>query len=351
MRNRSGVSMCVTVVVFAAGSLVPVPALAQTSGGGGQTSTVGVDTSTTPRTPWGAPDLQGIWDFRTLTPLQRPGAFEGKEVLTDAEAAEFEQRTVQNLDADRRDGGARRDVERAYNDFWWDWGTNLTGDKRTSLIVDPPDGRLPPVRPEVRAKDAARRRQRPVRALLVIGSVAHGPEDLGLSERCILGFNAGPPMLPSAYNNNVQLFQTPNYVVLLNEMIHDARIVPLDGRPHLPQDIRQWMGDSRGRWDGNTLVVDTRNFTHKTGSFYTLVGAMGSGETLHLVERFTRLDADTLLYEFTVDDLTTFTGPFTAAIPMKKTEAPIFEYACHEGNYGMFNLLAGARALEAQEEP
>ncbi len=343
--------MCVTVVVFAAGSLAQVPALAQTSGGGGQTSTAAADTSTAPRTPWGAPDLQGIWDRRTLTPLQRPGAFEGKEVLTDAEAAEFEQQTVQNLDADRRDGGARRDVERAYNDFWWDWGTNLTGDKRTSLIVDPPDGRIPPVRPEVRAKDAARRRQRPVRALIVIGSVAHGPEDLGLSERCILGFNAGPPMVPSAYNNNVQLFQTPNYVVLLNEMVHQSRVIPLDGRPHLPDDIGQWLGDSRGRWEGDTLVVDTTNFTDKTASFYTLVGVMGSGETLHLVERFTRLDADTLLYEFTVDDLTTFTGPFTAAIPMKKTEGPIFEYACHEGNYGMFNLLAGARALEAQEEP
>ncbi len=342
--------MCVTVVVFAGVLLAPVPALTQASGGGGQTSTAA---SAAPRTPWGEPDLQGIWDFRTLTPLQRPRALAGKEILTDAEAAEFEQRTVQGRDADRRDGGARRDVERAYNEFWFDWGTNLTQDKRTSLIVDPPDGRIPPVMPEVQAKDDARRaaRQHPVRERLVIGSVAHGPEDMGLSERCMLGFNSGPPMLPSAYNNNVQLFQTPNYVVLLNEMIHDARIVPLDGRPHLPQDIRQWMGDSRGRWDGKTLVVDTRNFTDKTGSFYTLVGAMGSGETLHLVERFTRLDADTLLYEFTVDDPTTFTRPFTAAIPMKKTEDPIFEYACHEGNYGMFNLLAGARALEAQETP
>ena len=340
--------MGVMAVVFSAVSLAPVPALTEASGGGGQTPTAAADTSTSPRTSWGAPDLQGIWDFRTLTPLERPRGLAGKEVLTDAEAAEFEQQVIHGHNADRRDGGARRDVERAYNDFWWDWGTSLTQDKRTSLIVDPPDGRIPPVRPEVQAKDDARRAasQHPVRERLVIGSVAHGPEDMGLSERCLLGVNAGPPMLPSAYNNNVQLFQTPNYVVVLNEMIHNVRIVPLDGRPHLGPHIRQWMGDSRGHWEGNTLVVDTRNFTDKTGSFYSLVDAMGSGETLHLVERFTRLDADTLLYEFTVDDPTTFTRPFTAAIPMLKTEGPMFEYACHEGNYGMFNLLAGARAQE-----
>ncbi len=164
----------------------------------------------------------------------------------------------------------------------------------------------------------------------------------------MLGFNSGPPMLPSAYNNNVQLFQTPDHVVILNEMIHEARVVPLDGRAPLPDGIRQWMGDSRGRWDGDTLVVESRNYTDKTGSFYTIIGSFGSGETLHLVERFTRIDAETLLYEFTVDDPETFTQPLTAAIPMKSSDAPLFEYACHEGNYGMANLLTGARALEAQ---
>ena len=162
----------------------------------------------------------------------------------------------------------------------------------------------------------------------------------------MLGFNSGPPILPSAYNNNVQIFQTPDHVVILSEMIHEARVVPLDGRPSLPDGMRQWMGDARGRWDGDTLVVESDNYTDKIGSFSTIVGSYGSGESLHLVERFTRLDADTLRYEFTVDDPSTFTAAFTAAIPMQRTDAPLFEYACHEGNYGMTNLLTGARVQE-----
>ena len=301
-----------------------------------------------PRTPWGDPDLGGIWDFRTITPLERPSALAGKVFLSDEEAADFEERTLERLDFDRRDGGARFDVERAYNNFWWDWGDKLTDDKRTSLIVDPADGRIPAMTPEAKDADRARRRSggRPVRERVLIGSKAHGPEDLGLSERCLLGFNAGPPMLPSAYNNNLQLFQSPGYVVLLNEMIHDARVIPLDGRSHLDERIRQWTGDSRGRWEGDTLVVDSTNFTDKTPSFSSIIGAMGSGATLHLIERFTRVSADTLLYEFTIDDPHTFTASWTAAIPMKKTDGPLFEYACHEGNYGMANLLSGARAQE-----
>ena len=162
----------------------------------------------------------------------------------------------------------------------------------------------------------------------------------------MLGFNSGPPMLPSAYNNNVQIFQTPDHVVILSEMIHEVRVVPLDGRPPLPEGMRQWMGDGRGWWDGDTLVVESDNYTDKTGSFYTIVSTYGSGESLHLVERFTRVSDDTLRYEFTVDDPSTFRAPFTAAIPMQRTDAPLFEYACHEGNYGMTNLLAGARAQE-----
>ena len=305
-----------------------------------------------PRTPWGAPDLGGVWDFRTLTPLERPVALKDKAVLTAEEAAAFTQQSIDARNADRRDGGARRDVERAYNDFWWDYGNSLTGDNRTSLIVDPPDGRVPTMTAEAQERAKAMRAagRRPVRARVVIGSPAYGPEDVGLSERCLLGFNSGPPMLPSAYNNNVQLFQTPDHVVIVNEMIHEVRVVPLDGRPPLPEGMRQWMGDSRGRWDGDTLVVESGNYTDKTGSFYAIVGMYGSGTTLHLVERFTRVDADTLLYEFTVDDPATFTGPFTAAIPMKRSDLPMFEYACHEGNYGMTNLLAGARALEAQAD-
>ncbi|MBI1786079.1 MAG: hypothetical protein HYR60_00735 [Acidobacteria bacterium] len=287
------------------------------------------------RTPRGQPDLQGIWDFATITPLERPKELAGKEVLTAEEAAEFESRTLQQRNPDRRDGGAQADVGRAYNQFWWDYGTKIVGTRRTSLIVDPPDGRVPPLTPEAQKRADARTviRQRP----------PAGPEDRNLWERCILGGNAGPPMAPGPYNNNVQLFQTSRYVVILNEMINDARIVPLDGRPHVPPNIRQWRGDSRGRWDGNTLVVDTRNFTDETNF-------RGATKALHVVERFTRVDAGTLLYEFTVDDPATWTRPWSAAIPMRKTEGPMFEYACHEGNYGMFNMLAGARAGEKAAE-
>ncbi len=306
-----------------------------------------------PRTPWGVPDLGGIWDFRTVTPLERPQALEGKATLTAEEAAAFEQQAIEGRNADRRDGGARRDVERAYNDFWWDWGDDLTDDRRTSLIVDPPDGRIPERTAGAQAWAEAQRADglRPVRARVLIGSPAHGPEDLGLSERCMLGFNSGPPMLPSAYNNNVQLFQTEDHVVIFSEMIHEARIVPLDGRSTLPDQMRQWMGDARGHWDGDTLVVESSNYTDKTGSFYTIAASYGSGTNLQLVERFTRVDDDTLMYEFTVDDPKTFVAPFTAAIPMKRTEAPLFEYACHEGNYGMTNLLTGARVQEAADGP
>jgi len=180
----------------------------------------------------------------------------------------------------------------------------------------------------------------------VLGVVAQGPEDVGLSERCMLGFNSGPPITPSEYNNILQLFQTPDHVVIFTEMVHEARIIPLDGRAHLPGDVPQWLGDSRGHWDGDTLVVDTTNFTDKSSFSGGLLGRGASGETFHLVERFTRVSADTLLYEFTVEDPKTWTRPWTAAVPMQKTDRPIFEYACHEGNYGMTNLLAGARAEE-----
>ncbi len=325
---------CLAAVILAGLSSAPSPAAGQNA-----------DPS---RTPWGAPDLGGVWDFRTITPLERPAALKDKPVLTAEEAAQFTRQSAEGRNADRRDGGAQRDIERAYNDFWWDWGDSLTSDLRTSLIVDPPDGRIPDrtVAAQEHARASRQDGIRPVRARVLIGSPAHGPEDLGLSERCMLGFNSGPPMLPSAYNNNVQIFQTPNHVVILSEMIHEARVVPLDGRPSLPDGMRQWMGDARGHWDGDTLVVESDNYTDKTGSFYTIVGTYGSGESLHLVERFTRVDADTLRYEFTVDDPETFTAAFTAAIPMQRTDAPLFEYACHEGNYGMTNLLTGARVQE-----
>ena len=262
----------------------------------------------------------------------------GRLGLPDADAAAFEQETLHARDADRRDGaekafGIGADVERAYNQFWWDYGDSIGDDKRTSLVVDPSDGKIP---------YTPAGRERAVGLFNVLfGNVAAGPEDRALAERCILGFNSGPPMLPSAYNNNVQLFQTPDTIVILNEMVHSARIVPLDGRSHLTDEVRQWVGDSRGRWDGDTLVVETTNFLRDT-SF------PASSEKLHLIERFTRVDADTLVYEFTVEDETTWTRPWTAAVPMRKSDLPLFEYACHEGNYGMTNLLAGAR-MEEQE--
>ena len=281
-------------------------------------------------TAWGDPDLQGVWDFRTITPLERPEELADKEVLTAEEAALYEQETLAARNKDRRaeDGiSAARDVSNAYNQFWWDYGDRLTEDRRTSLVVDPPDGRIP------------RKQSAGELAGLFGNRIPAGPEDRPLWERCIIGFNSGPPMLPSAYNNNVQLFQTADYVVILNEMVHSARIVPLDRRPHLAPDIRQQVGDSRGHWDGETLVVESTNFLRETG--FT-----GSGENLHLVERFRRVDENTLVYEFTVNEPEKFSHPWTAVIPMQRNAEPMFEYACHEGNYGMTNLLSGARAEE-----
>jgi hypothetical protein len=286
-----------------------------------------------PVTAWGAPDVQGVWDFRTITPLERPAELAGKEVLTEEEAAAFQQRTLeaQNKDLRAEDIGARRDVANAYNQFWWDYGDSLTEDRRTSLVVDPADGRIPR-KPRDRTGSGA--------VAAGFGRTPAGPEDRPLWERCILGFNSGPPMLPSAYNNNVQILQTPDTVVILNEMVHNARIVPLDGRAQLTDDVRLWTGDARGRWEGSTLVVETRNFLRETG--FT-----GAGAGLRLVERFERVGANTLRYEFTVEDPERFTQPWTAAIPMTKSDGRMFEYACHEGNYGMTNLLLGARADDA----
>jgi hypothetical protein len=287
---------------------------------------------TAPRTADGQPDLQGVWSFATLTPLERPPELAGKQVFSDQEALEYEKVTRERRDPDRRDGTKEADVGRAYNASWWDFGTRIVGSRRTSLIVDPPDGKVPALTPDGQQRADARATARRLHP-------ADGPEDRSLPERCIQWGTAGPPMVPSAYNNNFQLFQSRNYVVILNEMIHDARVIPLDGRPHLPQGIRQLLGDSRGRWDGATLVVDTTNFTDKTNF-------RGAGPDLHLIERFTRVAPDTLLYEFTVDDPKSFTKPWSAAIPTVRNDDLIYEYACHEGNYGMFGILKGARVEE-----
>ena len=306
--------------------------------------------SNTPRTAWGAPDLGGVWDYRTLIPLERPAEFEGRATLTDEEAAVFAQRTIESQDNDNRPQNSSADVEGAYNNFWWDWGSDLA-DNRTSLITYPPDGRIPSLVPNGSRLEGSRPYpERPVRTRIMIGTPLYGPEDLGLSERCVLGFSTGPPILPSAYNNNLQIFQTPEYLVIFTELIHEARIVPLDGRSHLTSNVRQWLGDSRGHWEGDTLVVETTNYTDKTGSFNTITTSWGSGEDLRLIERFERVDATTLLYEFTIDDPNTFTDSITGSVPMRTTEGPLYEYACHEGNYAMEGMLGGARAAERASE-
>ena len=336
MSHRLLVSLAALVAMIAVLAPAPVAGQAQTA----------ADQWTPPRTSDGQPDLQGVWDFRTITPLERPEEHAGKEFLTEEEAAAFERETLENRDADRRDRDASRegfvngapvtaDLARAYNQFWFDRGTETIATRRTSLIVDPPDGRIPPMTREAEARADARRAGRE--------RAAHGPEDRGVSERCIMGFNSGPPMNPAGYNQNVHLFQTPDYVVLLNEMVHNARIIPLDGRPHLHQDIRQWVGDSRGHWEGETLVVDTTNFGDTTNF-------RGSGRNMHLVERFTRVGEGALRYDYTIDDPESFEKPWSVSVPMKKAELPMFEYACHEGNYGMPSSLSGARAVEKAAE-
>jgi len=283
-----------------------------------------------PRTPDGKPDLQGIWDFRTITPLERPNQFAGKETLSAEEAATIEQRNAET----RVDRAPRTGDPGTYNQFWFDFGSRVVDDKRTSLITDPADGRLPALTPEgeKRATDRSERIRRE----------AEGPEDRPTWERCLLGFNSGPPIMPSGYNNNVQLIQTRDYVVILNEMVHDARIVPIANRP--PSSGRRWLGESRGRWEGDTLVVETRNFTaNGTG---TIGLRVPPSDQLRLVERFTLRDPQTLIYQFTVDDPGTWTRPWTAAVPMQKSSEEIYEYACHEGNIGMIGIMAGARELE-----
>ena len=302
-------------------------------------SAIPVAAQTAPRTAWGQPDLQGIWDFRTITPMQRPEDLADKEFLTAEEAANLEQETV-----DRNESLLHRAAERTeasdqvdfredgspgfYNNFWLDGGTRSTG--RTSLIIDPPNGRMPPLTPQAQRLAAARQEYLSMHP-------ADTYVDRSTSDRCIVGFNAGPPITPLAYNQNMQLFQTPDHVVMVTEMVHTPRVVPLDGRPSLRDDIRQWSGDSRGHWEGDTLVVETANF-HVERRW------RGATKNMMLVERLTRTDANTLDYTFTVTDPETWTSPWTASIAMQRTDVPMFEYACHEGNYSMDGILAGARA-------
>jgi hypothetical protein len=284
-------------------------------------------TAATPRTADGKPDLQGTWDFAQLTPFERPDALGSKSSFaSDDEAEEFAQETqAKKPNMDRRDGGAAADVERAYNDFWWVFGSRVA--KQTSLVIDPPNGRVPPLTAAASARFEQRRGQ---------GQRYDNPEERPLAERCILGFNSGPPMVPSAYNNNMQLVQTRDSVMIFNEMIHSARVIDLRRTSHLASDVRLLTGDSIGHWEGDTLVVDTTNFL-KEGGF------RGASANMHLVERFSLDDQNTLRYKFTVDDPATWSAAWTASIPMARTSEQIFEYACHEANYGLENVLKGGR--------
>jgi len=287
-----------------------------------------------PVTEWEQPDLQGVWNFATNIPLERPAAFADKAFLTDEEIAALAARTEVGLQA-LNDAGAN-----GYNTFWLEMGSGL--DNRTSLIIYPENGRLPPLREGVSRINGGLGDDvdgsRPVR--FIVGGIGKdGPEDRGLSERCLMGFNAGPPFTPNLYNNNIQIFQSRDTIVIMTEMVHTARIIPLDRRAHIDEELRLWSGDSRGYWDGDTLVVETRNFNELTKSF----GAFGDSSAKRLTERFTRTGPYTMEYEFTVDDPSTFTDRFTAMITMSSVDGLLYEYACHEGNYAMENLLRAAR--------
>ena len=315
------------------GLLMPAPVWAQS------------DTTAAPlRTPDGQPDISGVFTFRTLTPLQRPEALEGRDRLSAEDAAVFEASERRRLNRDtfdpesgapsagyqsRAEGGVL-----SYNEFWYERGIELTSDKRTSLVVDPLNGRIP-----YTAEFAEANRQS--RLNLRNGFGDHYT-DRSLADRCLMGSNSGPPMRPGSYNNNVLILQVPGYVTIVNEHIHNTRIIPIDARPH--GDIPQWGGDSRGRWEGETLVIETKRFLRET-TF------AGSSEDTRLIERFTRMDADTVAYEFTIDDPNNYTRPWTALIPFRRTDGPLFEYACHEGNYGLPGILAGARKLNTQAVP
>ena len=330
MTNRS------FAFVIAAVMLAPLSVAGQTRSTPGTKAAAAKTPATNwtpPRTPDGHPDLQGIWTNATYTPLQRPENLGTKAFYTDEELAAAEKRRLAQTER-ATEPGTTADVHYDFGQYGLDRSQGTVApNKRTSLIVDPADGRIPPVTPEGQRRAAAR-----AEARKQLGGAFDGPENRGLPERCII-WNAGPPIIPIGYNSNYQIVQNADYVMILTEMIHDVRIVPLDGRPALPSGLRQLMGSSRGHWEGNTLVVETTNFTDRNPF-------QGSSENMRVTERFTRVADDALKYEFTVNDPATWAVPWSAEIPMRTITGPIFEYACHEGNYGMANNLAGARAEE-----
>ncbi len=331
MRHRmNGVVLLATGMTLAAPTLVECVSLLQQRLAIRPAQSQGRATRawTVPRTPWGHPDLQGYWTNTTTTPLQRPAELKDKAVLADAELAERDRLVAEraNQDAPPRAGNPG-----TYNDFWYERGAL---NRRTSLIVDPSDGRLPPLTPAAQQLAADARRGR---------GPSDSPEDRSAFERCITRGLPGA-MLPGFYNHNYQILQTRDYVVINVEMIHDARIIPLGNRAAAPAAIRNWLGSSRGRWEGDTLVVETTNFNDKVRE-QSLI-AFSSGENLRLIERFTRTGAEAIDYEFTVEDANFYARPWTASVPMVRIDGPIYEYACHEGNYGLGGILRGARVEE-----
>lgn len=300
-------------------ALATAPVIAQTPPSAAKAA-AGAKAWTPSRTVDGQPDLQGVWNFSTPTPLERPDELAGREVLTDEEIAAAADRAASR---DRRNPVPEQDVGQAYNEFWSERGRPI---RRTSLILDPADGKLPPFTADGRKRAEAGARRG-----------TDGPEQRSLWERCLT--RSGLPRIPGAYNDNVQIFQTRDHVVLLYEMIHEPRIIPVDGRAHIAQNVRQWLGDSRGRWEGDTLAVETTNFNDEAR-------VRGSSADMRLIERFRRVDADTIDYQFTVEDPTTWTKPWTATLPMNRVHELIYEYSCHEGNYAMFGILEGAREAD-----
>ncbi len=286
-----------------------------------------------PRTPWGAPDLNGVWQFALATPLERPEEFADKTHFSEAEAAAYltgSRDRLENLIA-YFDGGEEEFVG---VEPWFESDQPLTKDRRTSLIYEPDNGKIPPLTPVAIVRMEAARQ-------LELSPPA-GPEDRPLAERCLMGFVTGPPLTTVIdYNSNLQIFQSEDTIVLLNEMVNDSRIIPLDGRPHLSENVRQWLGNSRGHWEGDTLVVETRNFSDRT-TFN------GSGLNMQLTERFTRTNEDGIEYDYRIEDPESFSAPWAARIPMRLSNLPIYEYACHEQNRSMTFMLSGARAEEAR---
>jgi len=294
-----------------------------------------------PRTPWGDPDLQGVWNDATSTPLQRPNG--AKDVLTDEEAAEFQASLAHDLTRDRRDGGPEVDVNRAYNDHWMDARRlKITADHRTSLIVEPRDGRIPPPVPLSPERQAARAARAAANERFNAG-LPDDHLDMSLPVRCIIRTDS-PPYLPTIYNNDFQIVQSQGVVAIAPEMIHSARMIYTDGRPHLNKGLRQWLGDSRGHWDGTTLVVETTNFRTDDGVIF--LGA--NPATFKITERFTRVDPTSINYEFTVEDPATWTKPWTALIPWSKIDPAeqMYEYGCHEDNFDIVHFLTGARTRQ-----